>query len=152
MPILSLQYDFSVTVGGRTRRFASPTVPTLLTLDDDPSDFVVELAATEIRTVWNPTLADHGGLPASFDFLFALAIGGPAQLELVADADGGATKRVFSVTLAAGVPFVLGSDNTFADFTASGDSFAGVADVINQLRLRNPSATEAITVRIALGP
>lgn len=147
MATLTLTWDHRITLNGREYVFQSPTTPPTLSLSElHTQTFSLATATTVI--LWDPTLASVPSEPTSFDFLYALA-SQACFLELTCNEDD-ANERVFVVPLKADIPFLLGADDAFYNFTATGDAYAGALDVIDRLRLRNQSGSTA-TVTVALG-
>lgn len=147
MATLTLTWDHRITLNGRTYVFQSPTTPPTLTLTQLKADTLSLATATTI-VLWDPTLSGVPSEPSSLDFLYVLA-SQACFLELSCNEDD-ANERTFAVPIAANIPFVLGADDAFYNFTTGGDTFAGSLDVIDRLRLRNQSGSTA-TVTYAVG-
>ena len=100
-------------------------------------NFQQRMACAQNTTV---TLLDTTADLADFDFLFIVS-DQDVYLELVTDDDASIGERSYTVLLAAGVPFVLGSDNSYANYTVNFGG--GTIDVITTIRARNLGATTA---------
>lgn len=99
---------------------------------------VATTAKQLIFSVSNVDLAD-------FDFLVVLSDKDDVVLELVTDDGNEVGERVGTYELRANVPFVLGSDDSYANHTV--DFAAGTLDSVETLRVKNNnSATARIRV------
>ena len=87
--------------------------------------------------LWDPTA--NGQALSDFELLI-LTTDSDVNLELGTDV-GGANEEFSSVTLAANVPFMLGSDVAFGNYT--NDVFAGILDSINQIRAQETAGNTA---------
>jgi hypothetical protein len=95
-----------------------------------------KVATATTRTVWDPAAAgEHVG---TFRFL-ALWADGALEVELTT-ANGDVDEALFLTTLQANVPLVIGSDDSRNNFTS--DAFAGDADSIDLIRLKNSSGAD----------
>ena len=77
---------------------------------------------------------------ADFDFLFVVS-DQDVMLELVTDDDDGVGEEAYTVELKAGIPFLLASDTSYANYTVNFGG--GTLDVITTVRARNLGATTA---------
>jgi len=96
------------------------------------------IADSDTRVVWNPTV-DTSEQVGSFRLL-ALWADGDLEIELTTN-EGNANEELSSFVLAAGVPFLLGSDASYYDHSPS-DVFAGSLDVVDKIRARNDSGAD----------
>jgi hypothetical protein len=87
------------------------------------------------RILWNPSV-DTSEQIGTFQFL-ALWADGQVELELTTN-EGAGAEELALVTLPANVPFLLGLDDGRYNYSAS-DAFAGSADVIDKIRIKNSS-------------
>jgi hypothetical protein len=95
-----------------------------------------KVATATTRTVWDPAAAgEHVG---TFRFL-AFWSDVEVQLEFTT-ANGDGDEAIGLVTVAANTPFLLGSDDGRNNYTT--DAFAGDADVIDLIRVRNASGSD----------
>jgi|SRR3990170_3497560 len=106
----------------------------------------VKVAAAGTLALWDPTVWTGVNL-SDFDFLAIVAIDGDLELEEVCN-KGDVNEELHNVTLVAQLPRMLGSNVSRYNHGAN-DSFAGVADVIDRLRLKNNGAS-AVTAKLIL--
>lgn len=85
---------------------------------------------------------------SDFDFLFIVSDLSGVLVELTCDKGGENGAVPFVLGLIAGFPLMLGSNVSRALHTA--DFQSGVADVIDRVRIHNPSTTTSANVRVAL--
>jgi len=85
-----------------------------------------------------------------FDFLWIISDLAGVQVELTVDKDGDNGLEVLApLTLIANYPLVLADDASLANYTA--DFGGGTADVIDQIRIHNPTgASAAANVRMLM--
>lgn len=120
---------------------ADPGDELSLTFDDDKLSDETFVVATETTvTLWDATVSACG------DFVFLwIDTDASVVLELITDQNNGVGKRSATVTLVPGVPFELGSDASYANYTTA---FAGgTLDVIDKILVRNNSTTDSARVR-----
>lgn len=145
---VSLRYLVTLKVGGKERVWSQPATTPQITLTADPSDYTVPVAAGDIEILWNPTLAGSAALPTSFVFLM-LVSDQDVMLEFTTN-EGDANEKIYTVTLAADVPFMLGSDASYYNYTT--DPFTeGTLDVIDKIRCQNLSSDTDALVQVVLG-
>lgn len=94
------------------------------------------LTADQTRTIWDPTV-EATEATTDFDFLIAFS-DGTVDMELTAN-EGHASETISTVRLASDVPFMLGADDAYYN-----GGFAGTLDVIDKLRLDEPSSAARI--------
>jgi hypothetical protein len=145
---VALRYLVTLTVGGKERVWSQPANTPTIVLDNDPSDYVVPVAALATAVLWNPTLAGSAALPSSFKFLMLVS-----DEDVVAEFttnEGDANEKIYTVTLAANIPFILGEDASYYDYTT--DPFTqGTLDVIDKIRATNLSSDTDALVQVVLG-
>ena len=139
MATLTINWDYRVTINGRELALMQPSTAPTITL---ATAYELErtLATATTLVLWDATAA---GQPSSFDFLYVLT-SQDCYLEFTCN-NADANERVFALPTKAGIPFVLGRDDAYYNFTAgpAGDVYAGSLDVIDYLRIRNVSGTTA---------
>lgn len=127
---------------GQAIPFGSPSTPVQITLGSGLTmKRDVSVAQNTTATLFNTTndLSD-------FDFLVITATV-DMYLELTTDLDNSVGDEVYTIPLLANVPFILGRDDSYANYTAN---FAGgTLDVIQRIRVRNLGATTGIATCIA---
>lgn len=131
---------------GQVVRIGTDYVPTELTAAGGEiydQSLQVSAAGAEIAILYLPA---SGVGPANFDFLAILSDTDDVVLELTTDRDAGVGKELYTVELRANIPFLLGSDDSYANYT---ENFAGgTLDVIDRILAKNLHATQVATVRI----
>lgn len=147
MASLTLTWDFRITLNGKDYAFLSPSTPPTISLSH-LDEQTRTLADTTTIVLWDPTLSAVPSEPTTMDFFYCLT-SVACVLELTCNEDD-ANDRVFAVPIAANIPFILGADESYYNFTASGDAYAGLVDVIDKIRLRNQSGASG-TVTWAVG-
>ena len=98
--------------------------------------------SSETVTLWDASLA---GSLASFAALLIVS-DQPVELELTCN-EGDANEELSHVSLARGVPFMLGEDAARYNYTT--DAFAGTLDVIDKARVKENDGLTA-SVRIVI--
>lgn len=83
---------------------------------------------------------------ADFDFLMVISDKDSVVLQLVTDDDNSIGERAYTVQLAAGVPFILASKRSYANFTV--DFAGGTLDNIERMNVKNLQATDAAKVTL----
>ena len=101
------------------------------------------ISASQEQIVWSPT-ADSTEATSNADFIFILA-DGACELELDTDVDADVGREQLVVTLIDGMPFVLGSDDSYAG-VSSFDGFGGTADVIDRITAKAGSSAVNLIV------
>ena len=96
------------------------------------------------RTIQNTSAVlwdadDAGEALTAFDLLVVVA-DGVVDLEVTTAEDDG-SQELFTARLAAGVPFVLGADDSYKGHGAD-DAYAGTLSVIDKLRIKEPNNVE----------
>lgn len=146
MPTLRVWDGFEVEIGGRKISGGSRVTPIELTVSTPYLDTTKLLTAGSSWTPWGAQTPD----PISdFDFLYIESDVSGVQLELTIDVNNGVGDELICITLQAGKPFKLYTDDAYALYTAN--FVAGTLDVIDRIRLKNPSAaTSSANVRVVL--
>ena len=113
----------------------------LNTLHQSDGPRTIQIPASTTVTFWDASTS----LVPSFVYLYFEQSGTSEVYVELRTTDDSTVVTVFAEALAAGVPFELGSDNTFSGSTVTGDVFGtnSVVDTIDRIRLRNESATAA---------
>lgn len=131
---------------GQVVRLGTDYVPTELTAAGGEiydRTFQVSAAGAEIVALYDPA---NGVGPADFDFLALLSDTDDVVVELTTDVNAGVGKELATLELRANIPFLLGSDDSYANYT---ENFAGgTLDVIDRIRAKSLHATQVATVRI----
>ena len=119
--------------------------------DSTPPTYVVEKSVAALTSVQPPirrivnnttvTLwsSSAAGALGSFSFMAIWCDTSSLEVELTCN-DGDAAEAIFTVTLVPGVPLMLGSD----DSRYNTGALTGTADVIDLIRVKNGSATNAV--------
>lgn len=145
---VSLRYLITLKVGGKERVWSQPAITPTIELTADPADYVVPVAAGDTEILWNPTLAGSAALPTSFVFLM-LVSDEDVMVEFTTN-EGDADEKIYTMALAANVPFLLGSDESYFNYTT--DPFTeGTLDVIDKIRCINLSDDTDALVQVVLG-
>ena len=133
--------DGRVVYGGSRSKYQE------LTVSDPCFDEEKSLAVNTTWDAWGFTTEQ----PISdFDLLWIMSDKSGLYVELTTDANNGVGDEIYTVPLAANIPLILSADDSYANYTA--DFAGGTADVIDRIRVRNPSGNSAGTaiVRVAL--
>ena len=93
-------------------------------------------------TTWDAWESGSETAIADFDFLWVLS-DKAVLVELTADKDGTYGTRVFVHEAQANIPLMLTSDDCLSNHTADFEAPAGNADVIDRIRIRNLSGSDA---------
>lgn len=133
--VLTIRTEITVTDADVDTDSTPPTFVVEKTVSSIDEDAVRKgsVATATIRTVWDPAAA--GEHVTSFRGL-VFWTDGTLELELTT-ANGDADEALYVVTVAAGVPFMLGADESRNNYTTN--AFAGDVDVIDLLRINNTS-------------
>lgn len=97
--------------------------------------------------LWDPVGWTGFPIPA-FTHMEILAEDGNLQLELTIG-EGEADEELISLTLEQQIPVLIGNNAAFRNHGAS-DIYTGTADVIDKVRVRNASTTDAVQVRFVM--
>ncbi len=143
MATLKFYSYFEVTINGRQMHGGSLSTPASITVGDDYEVLRQEIATTTTWDVWAAGSERLG----SFSFAWIVS-DRDVYLELTVDKDGDNGVEVLAFTIEAGVPFALANDTGLANYTV--DFAALTADVIDQIRIHNPDATNAAKVEVLL--
>lgn len=147
MPDALLTSFGELQAGGKVYRWGVPNQPTKHTVTaDNVRDAQFDVAGSgsgsPVVLLWT-ALVD---LPASFKLL-VLESDQDVVVEFVTDDGGEVGEEVYTVTVSAGLPLILGSDQSYANHSVN---FAGgTLDVIEAIRAKNLGATDA-NVRLLL--
>lgn len=147
---LQIRYEVIGTVNGELKRFAQPvSVPSVSV--DVVADFDVDIAPTVTQTLWDVINAPSG-LPTAFTFLMLVTeVGDPSiDIEFTVN-EGNASETIFTLRLFAGVPLMLGADDSYFGTAAGGNAFASSLSVINKLRANNPDTEDTAHLKVVIG-
>jgi hypothetical protein len=141
MGTISLRSSFVAEIGGR-RRFggAEGEVVAITCGSDAVDDREFSIAQNTTKTLWDATASPC----TDFDFLW-IESDVEVLLELITDQNNGTGKQSYTATVTPGVPFILASDQSYANYTTN--FAAGTLDVIDKILCRNLEEDTA-TVRI----
>lgn len=106
----------------------------------------IDIAADGTVNIWDPT-NDSGDTTQDFTYLI-LKSDGDLDVEMTIN-EGHANEELNSFRLAAGTPFILGSDVAYYDHSAS-DIYAGTLDVIDKIRVDEPNSA-AVKLELEMG-
>lgn len=144
-------FDFACDLDGSVRHFASETEPREIEIDN-LYDNTTTIAASATAVLYDPTLT---GVPATSNawlLLVLISDTDNVEIELTCNEDD-TNERQFSITLAQGVPFVLGDDASRFNYSvgSAGDSFGGTLDSIDRIRAKNLNSDTSVKVRVGIG-
>ena len=150
MPTLSVKAYAAIKLDGELIELGSLTIPSTRTLTQFTRK-VVTVGTTTTKKVFDSTEDDI----ADFDFLW-MACDRDLYVELTTDQGNQVGDELYTFLLKGsgtankyGVPFILDDDNSYA---AYGSNFsAGTLDVVDRIRVRNLSTTNAAQLLIARG-
>lgn len=132
-----------VIIGGRVWEFGQRNSPVSISLNGESRCEANVLSAGTTWDFWGFTSEEP--VP-SFGVLAIESDIDGVQVELTCDKGSDVGRKEFVVVLSAGVPFVLSSDDSIANHTS--DFATGTLDVIDRIRIRNPSgASSSATVQ-----
>lgn len=109
---------------------------TLTLTDGEGTVRTIDVDATTTVTLW--TLADP---IAAFQAVVLVAVGEDLMLELITDSAADVGTELFTMLLAEDVPFVLGGDDSYANYTTNFGG--GTLDKIESIRVRNLTSNDA---------
>jgi hypothetical protein len=138
---ISLYTKVSFSINGEDHEAGSLTTPNEISIAGDVMDVNLRLSASGTSAIW---VSGTSSGPTNFDFLW-LDSDGQLEIELTCDKDNDNGDEYLHLHMFEYGPFILCSDNSIAARTAA---FTGTADVIDQIKIKNPSATETREVRI----
>ncbi len=147
MATLRLYQRFEAIIDGAPVAGGDQHIPEeIVTVGDGFVDNRKTLAEGSSWTAWT---AGSGDALTSFAFLWIESDLDDVHVELTCDANNGVGRGQFVVNLKADKPFVLCTNSSLANYTAN---FAtGTADVIDTIRIQNPTGTLAsANVRVFL--
>jgi len=108
-----------------------------------------ETKAIGTTTTWDFWLTGAEEPLADFELLWIETDLDGVLVELTTDQNAGVGKVVYTIEIYKGFPFKLvGGDGSHANYTA--DFATGTLDVIDQIRIRNPDASNTANVRAVL--
>lgn len=126
--------------------FGSRSAPKEITVSTPGIDVTKLLTASSTWDVWGHTSEDA---VSDFDLLVIVSDYGGVIVEFTTDKGGEVGTEVFTVELVANLPLVLGSDGSWANYTV--DFAGGTLDVIDRIRVRNPTgASSSANVRVGI--
>lgn len=136
----SMRTRFTLEVAGQPYPFAQPFVQTFLTLEEDPAQYQVLVAANSVATIWDeaPT--------STFDFI-ALQADRDCHVEFTVDG-GQSDEYHFTVFVrGGGFPVVIPGGQSYAGQTGSQSAFTnGTLKNITRVKAFNPDTVNSATV------
>ena len=136
---------FEVVIDGKAIAGGHRSKPQEVTVDDPYIDVTKAIAVTTTWDAWGFSTEEAF---SSFDFLWIESSLDGVLVELTTDKGDEVGNESFVIELKADKPFVLFTDTGRANYTA--DFAGGSADLIDRVRIRNPSASTVANVRFAL--
>lgn len=149
MTTLYLYENFHVTVDGVEKIGFSGDgygAPVEIEINDVLADNTKSVAVGETWDAWG--VEDNDPVSA-FEFLWVRSDIDGVLVELTCDKGNNVGVCVFALELKAGIPLRLRGDGAMANYTA--DFATGTLDVIDRVRIKNPSTnSDAAKVRVFL--
>lgn len=145
MATLRVWNAFEVVIDGRSIAGGSRSNPQEVSVGEPYIDTPKTVAFGTTWDAWGFTTEQP---ISTFDFLWIESSLDGVLVELTTDANNGVGDELFVVELKADKPFLLFTDTGRANYTA--DFAAGSADVIDRIRIHNPSADTDAVVRLCL--
>jgi hypothetical protein len=142
---LNLTFSLTGTISGSPIRFGSSTVPDTITLSAD--NHVEKTQTIGNNTTWVAWDATGTTEPLTTFLVCVIETTVDMLLELTCDANNGVGDELLVLKLKGGIPFILGSNYSIANYTANFGG--GTADVIDRIRIRNESGGSGV-VRVLL--
>ncbi len=136
---------FQLQVNGVTHKGGHLSTPVTVSLDGDVFDVTNTIAAT---TTWDAWTSGAEQSVTDFDFLYIESELDDVLVELTIDNAGDVGDEIITIQLKKDIPLILGSDTGYANYTA--DFAGGTLDVIDRIRIRNPSSASTAAVRVLL--
>lgn len=136
---------FEVVIDGQTHAGGSRSNPREITIANAHIDVTKTVATTTTWDAWGFSTEEP---LSSFDYLWIESSIDGVLIELTTDKGNEVGDEAYVIELLADKPFKLYSDTGRANYTA--DFAVGTADVIDRIRIRNPSASVAADVRLAM--
>ena len=102
----------------------------------------LSIAAAGTKVLWDPTTDATEGT-ATFTFMY-IKTDGDLDLEFTTF-EGDANEELNSMRIVTDLPLALGADDSYYNHSAS-DIFAGTLDVIDKIRAKNNSTSDAVIV------
>ncbi len=131
----SIKIENTITIidpRGKTKTFTFTDTATSITAITE-MDFAI--TANQTRIIWDPTQVTTENV-TDFDRLILIS-DGTLDIEMTVN-EGDANEELLSFRLAKDIPFMLGADDAYSNHSAS-DAFAGTLDVIDKIRVDEPS-------------
>lgn len=142
----SILTRFTISVAGAPLVFGQPFATPTLTLEEDPSVYVVQLAASATGTLWN-----GDPLPTTFD-TFAATADQDCDLEFVVDGGAGDEFHFTLFLRGGGYPLLLCGDDSYAGQSGTQDSFtSGTLKAITKINAKNRNTTTVCNISILIG-
>jgi hypothetical protein len=142
---LKLITRFDLTVNGVDYEGGSVDSAVTISGAGDTLDLRKTIGTT---TTWDAWSSGAEEPLTDFDFMWVESELDGVLVEMTTDANAGVGREEFVVELNANIPFILGTDTGQANYTA--DFAAATADVIDQIRIRNPDGSSTAAVRLFL--
>lgn len=135
---------FEVNIDGHYIADGGISSPIEITLSNDKMlVYKDEIAISTTVDVWDSSDEKL----SSFTFMY-LKADNEVYLELTVDRGNDVGTEIVAIQIEPNVPFILGGDTAFANYTA--DFAGGTADVIDRIRIRNNSSTASDTANVFL--
>lgn len=115
---------------------SSSTSQSITLTNGEVSHGVAAIATSTTNAVW-----DDSHPVETLEFLWIKPIGQNLILQLVTDDDGNVGEEFYTIELKAGVPFLLASEQSYANATV--DFGGGTIDDIERVSIRNISGSAA---------
>ena len=140
MATLDLYQFFTVTINGIPYTMGSMAAPDQITLGDETVFW--ERRSIAASATWDAWATGTEEPLTDFDFLCCESNGSDVVIELTTDKGAEVGTEVYTYQLTADVPFILTSDDSYANYTV--DFAGGTLDVIDQIRIKNLNASARI--------
>lgn len=139
---IKFEWKYEVTIDGVTHTDSNGASPISITAGDDVHSQVFDVGITTTVKLLDVLTEDI----SAFTFLVIVSTKANVVIELVTDDGAEVGEMLATFVLAANVPFILATDDSYANYTVN---FAGgTLDVIETIRVRNLSTTDTAKVRI----
>lgn len=129
--------DGRVVAGGSRSKYIEKTV------SEPIIDLEKSLAVNNTWDVWGFTTEEP---LSAFSLLWITSSVAGLYVELCTDKNGTYGDEPYTLPLEADIPFILADDRSFANYTA--DFGGGTVDVIDRIRIHNPSGNSAGTSNV----
>lgn len=146
MPVLKVWQRFEIIdILGEKHQAGKSVEPKTLIVTGTVKD---ELKAIGTTTTWDFWLTGSEEPLTDWELLYVETDLDGVLVELTTDQDGGVGKVVYTLEVKKDFPLLIVNDGSHANYTA--DFATGTLDVIDQIRIRNPSGATTANVRAVL--